>query len=443
MTVKKCVVHLVVFLLFSSHNIYSQQLYDFENLKLVDAIQVALEHNKKLKIQTLRANVAQLIEKDLKNEKLPDIDFKSSFQVLSNINQYENGWTNSSTTHEVPRIRYNFTLEAEVPIYTGGKLKAEEGKAEVQTEIEVLKSRREAKDIKLQLITAYLNALHLQEQQYLINEKMHEDTVIIQQTKKLKLNGAVTYNDVLRTELQLSNHQMAYSELENQFIILQHKIKTILALPDEVSFHISTKELLAVTGSMGTMEDLLENAYAQDENLHIRQKNIELKELDKKIINSNTLPKVSAGGEYGYNYPNFMFFPPQEYLYRFGSVGVNLKMPLTNFYKNKVKVKMVNQQIHMAQLEVEENEEQIRHEVFAAQKMLEEVNKKMIIAEEAIDQAKENYRIVKVKYSNQLSLITELIDADNAFLEAQSNLITLQINKQLKYYQLQYILGNI
>ena len=65
------------------------------------------------------------------------------------------------------------------------------------------------------------------------------------------------------------------------------------------------------------------------------------------------------------------------------------------------------------------------------------------IAEEAIGQAKENYRIVRTKYVNKLSLITELIDADNAYLEAQSNLISLQINKQLKYYQLQYILGNL
>ncbi|MEG0188312.1 MAG: TolC family protein, partial [Algoriella sp.] len=83
------------------------------------------------------------------------------------------------------------------------------------------------------------------------------------------------------------------------------------------------------------------------------------------------------------------------------------------------------------------------HEVFTAKKRLDESLDKIKIAEEAIHQSKENYRIVKTKYANKLSLITELIDADNAYLEAQSNLISLQINKQLKYYQLQYVLGNL
>ena len=99
--------------------------------------------------------------------------------------------------------------------------------------------------------------------------------------------------------------------------------------------------------------------------------------------------------------------------------------------------------IAIAKLKVEEGEEQIRHDVFSANTKLKEAVDKIKIAEEAIEQAKENYRIVKLKYTNKLSLITELIDADNAFLAAQSNLISLQINKQLKYYQLQYVIGNL
>ena len=73
----------------------------------------------------------------------------------------------------------------------------------------------------------------------------------------------------------------------------------------------------------------------------------------------------------------------------------------------------------------------------------EEAGKKIKMAEEAIRQAEENYRIVRVKYGNQHSLITELIDADNSYLEAQTSLISLRINQQLKYYQLQFVLGKL
>lgn len=138
-----------------------------------------------------------------------------------------------------------------------------------------------------------------------------------------------------------------------------------------------------------------------------------------------------------------MFFPPVSNLYRFGAIGINVKVSLANFYKNKEKMAIASEKINIAKLEVEEKEEQIRNDVFRATRLYQEAIEKIEIAKEAIEQAKENYRIVKLKYANQLSLITELIDADNAYLEAQSNLISLQINKQLKYYQLQFILGNL
>lgn len=422
---------------------FAQSTLNFEHMKLQDAIDVALQQNIKLKVQSLQIGISKLKAEDIKNEKLPDIEFVSAFQVLDNLRQYENGILHPSTSYETPRVKYNFTLEASIPIYAGGKLKFEDEKAELETEIQALKTQKEIREVKMQVITAYLQGLHLKEQQKLIHDKMCEDTLVIAQSEKLRKNGLVTNNDVLRTKLLLSNHQMAYSDLDKDLAILEHQIKTLLSLPEESEFHINTDDLIAETNKIFVLEDLIATANENSEVLKMLEKDVELKELDKKITKSNVLPKVSAGGEYGYNYPNFMFFPPVEHLYRFGAIGVNLKMPLSNFYKNKVKMKMANEQIKIAQLEVEEKEENIRHDVFAAQKKLEEANKKIVIANQAIEQAKENYRIVRLKYSNQLSLITELIDADNAYLEAQTQLISLQINKQLKYYQLQYVLGNI
>lgn len=138
-----------------------------------------------------------------------------------------------------------------------------------------------------------------------------------------------------------------------------------------------------------------------------------------------------------------MFFPPEPYAYRLGMVGVNLTYPIESLYKNKYKMQEARENIDLAKLQIAENEEKIRHNVYEAYKKFEETDQKVKIAEEAIDQAKENYRIVRTKYANKLSLITELIDADNTYLEAESNLISVKINRQLKYYQLQYTIGNL
>lgn len=408
-----------------------------------EAIAIGMESNKLMQINTVKEKVKELKEKDLKLEKLPDVDFLTGFKVLGNIRQFENGFLNPATKYEVPREQYNFTLSAEIPIYLGGRLKNDEHKAEIETEISKLTTKKTGKELRLQIITGYLQVLHIEDQQELLREKMHEDTVNINHIEALRKNGVVTNNEVLRTKLQLSNHKMAYTELENQKAIVEHQIKTLIAFPEHEEFHVTTQGLISETDLVYFAEGVVEEAYHNNEGLEIAKKDISIKNIDKKLTKANQLPIITGGGEYGYNYPNFMFFPPVAHLYRFGAVGFSVKVPLANFYKNKEKMAIADENIAIAKLEVEEKEEQIRNDVFRATKLYEEAIEKIEIAKEAIEQAKENYRIVKLKYANQLSLITELIDADNAYLEAQSQMISLQINKQLKYYQLQYILGNI
>ncbi|SFN31843.1 Outer membrane protein TolC [Algoriella xinjiangensis] len=422
---------------------FAQTEYNYHQLKLNQAIEIGLQNNKKLQIRTLQSNVSELVEHDLKNEKLPDVNFHTGFHVLSNINQYEDGLLKSSTKYKVPREQYDFTLSAEIPIYMGGKLKNEEKKAAIETDISKLRAKKDERELRMQIITAYLQVLHLQEQQSLLLDKIHEDSINIKQVKSFQNNGLVTYNEVLRTELQLSNHKMSFTELANDVAIIEHQIKTLIALPEEQELQINTTDLFTNTAQIGFVDELIIEAFEKSESLQIAKKDLYLKEIDKKITKSNILPRITADGEYGLNYPNFMFFPPEENLYRFGKVGINIVMPLSNLYKNKQKMLIADRTISIAKLEIEEKEEQLSHDVFVANRRLEEAVEKIEIAREAIAQSKENYRIVKTKYANKLSLITELIDADNVYLEAQSNLISLEINKQLKYYQLQYVIGNL
>ncbi|WP_313384508.1 TolC family protein [Chishuiella sp.] len=434
---------LLAFFLMLSVDIYAQTEIDYNQLKLSEAIEIGINNNKKLQINSIKSQLSELKEKDLKNERYPDVNFLTGFHVLSTLKQFEHGLLHPATDYKVPNKKYNFTLSAEIPVYMGGKIKNEEKKAAIETEISELRVKRNVRELRMEIITAYLQILHLQEQEKLIQDKMHEDSAVIKQTQLLRKNGLVTNNEVLRTELQLSNHKMSFTELANDIAIVEHQVKTILSLPEDQDIHIDTSELFTTNDQIGLVDEMILEATTKDEELKIVNQDLELKKLDKKITQANVLPKITAGGEYGYNYPNFMFFPPQPHMYRFGMVGVNVTVPLSSFFKNKQKMRMADTNISIAKLEIEEKEEQIRHDVFASNRKLEEAIEKIKIAEEAIQQAQENYRIVKTKYINKLSLITELIDADNSYLEAESNMISLQINKQLKYYQLQYVLGNL
>ncbi|MFP3831599.1 TolC family protein [Chryseobacterium sp. SIMBA_028] len=418
-------------------------MIDYQHLGLQQAIEIGLKNNKNIQISHLKQEMSATKEKDLTMEKLPDIEFHTSYTQVTNLFQYQDGVFSKPTKYDAINGMYDFTLSASIPVYMGGKIKNTEKKAAIDTEISTLRTHLDERLLKMEIITAFLQIHHLKEQQILINDKMKEDSVNIKQVKALKANGVVTVNEVLRTSLQLSNHKMSWTELNNDIQIAEHKLKTILSLPEPQEMHVDTEDLISDNVAIPYINDLTETALNKNESVEITHKNLSLKELDQKITKANYLPKITAGGEYFLKYPNMMFFPPEPYAYRLGMLGVNLTYPIENLYKNKYKMQEARENIDLAKLQIEENEEKIRHNVYEAYKKFEETDQKVKIAEEAIDQAKENYRIVRTKYANKLSLITELIDADNTYLEAESNLISVKINRQLKYYQLQYTIGNL
>lgn len=435
--------HCIALCLLLVSNLFYSQMTGYQHLSLQQAVEIGLKNNKNIQISHLKNEMSETKEKDLKMEKLPDIEFHTSYNQVTNLFQQENGVFGKATKYDIINGMYDFTLSASIPVYMGGKIKNAEKKAAIDTEISSLKTHQDERQLTMEIITAFLQIHHLKEQQGLINDKMKEDSINIKQVKALKANGVVTVNEVLRTSLQLSNHKMSWTELDNDIQIAEHKLKTILSLPESQEMHVNTEDLISENAEIPYVDELTETALHKNESVEMAHKNLSLKELDQKITKANYLPKITAGGEYFLKYPNMMFFPPEPYAYRLGMIGVNLTYPIESLYKNKYKMQEAKENINLAKLQIEENEENIRHNVYEAYKKFEETDQKVKIAEEAITQAKENYRIVRTKYANKLSLITELIDADNAYLEAQSNLISVKINRQLKYYQLQYTIGNL
>ncbi len=413
---------------------------NYNRLTLKQAIEIGMLNNKEVQGSKIETEISKEREKEVFNHKLPDIGFSSSYKRLSNLYQYESGLLSEPTTYEPIKNVYEFNLDASVPLYTGGKLTAELQKSKVEAHLAELRSQHSQRILKLDIATQFLHIYHLQEQQKLILEKMKEDSLNIKQVDAMRRNGASTKNEVLRTKLQLSNHKMLLSTINNDMIIGEHQLQTMLCLNDLQALHIDTVSLNNYYKD--SQADMQASAPQNDELLMARDA-YEIQKIDRKIVHSNALPRISLFGSYSLMNPNYNFYPPQPYFYRIGVVGLNLQFTISELYKNTTKTNMSKLALNRKLVEIDQTNEKVNHALFAARQKLIEADERIHIAVEAIEQAKENYRTVKQKYIENLSLITELIDADNAYLEAQSALITTKIDKQLKYFQLQYILGNL
>ena len=244
-------------------NLLQAQITDYQHLSLQKAIEIGLIQNKKIKISHLKDEMSETQEKDLKMEKLPDIEFHTSYNQVTNLFQHEDGVFAKATKYNIINGMYDFTLSASIPVYMGGKIRNTEKKASIDTEISSLKTHLNERQLKMEIITAFLQIHHLKEQQRLINDKMKEDSVNIKQVKTLKENGVVTVNEVLRTSLQLSNHKISRTELDNDIQIAEHKLKTMLSLPENLEMHAETEDLISENAEIPYINELTEIAFSR------------------------------------------------------------------------------------------------------------------------------------------------------------------------------------
>jgi outer membrane protein TolC len=148
-------------------------------------------------------------------------------------------------------------------------------------------------------------------------------------------------------------------------------------------------------------------------------------------------------GGYGFNYPNTLVFPPQAQTVAVGTAGVRVTYDISSLYQNKNKVKAAS--IRETELKQQKDwvEDNVMQEVKALAIKYNETAKRMLVIKKNIEQTEANYNIQNLKYSNQLSLLTDLLDADNLYQESKYNYIQAHIAAMSIYYRMLFITGKL
>lgn len=438
-------IYLMTFLSLGTNGLYAQEKpADYPNLTLEQAMSMGLVNNKKIRLAKINKEVSRSKEIQIFNEQLPEIGIKYGYNAVANLYQYEDhGFKGKPTEYKLDNSMWDVTAEIKAPIFHGGRIQREKRIARMETAVSGIKVEKTEAKVKLDLATNYLELFNLMEHRKIVLDNINEDTYLVNHITSLEKNGVVTHNEVLRTQVQLANDSLKYVTIMNDVDVVKDLIRTNLSLPVGTTVEPSLDNLIDALGYNKTFADILHETHLENEDLRMGEEEVNIKILEKKNQRSMYLPTVDLAGEYFVKYPNYMFFPPTPFAYRFGFIGVNVKLDLTNLYTNHEKVKMTQKKLEWQKLEHHDLEDQVNHQVYQAYTKYNESLTRIRIAEVQLTNATENYRIVKNKYSNQLSLITELIDADVTLLESKSQLITAKIDRQLKYYQLQYLMGKL
>ncbi|MGQ7945734.1 TolC family protein [Flavobacterium sp. WC2509] len=416
------------------------QAQELKSISLNEAIKIAKENNRNILKSQLEVKLSEENIKENKNLRLPEIELSGAYSRITNLTEFKGGFLKEKeVTHTIPEI-YDVGTSFKMPIYAGNKINNAIKIANQENQIAQIKKEKTENDIELEVIGTYLGIYKMMQLQKIIEENIKEEQNRLKEVQSMQKHGIVTKNEVLRAELQLSNRELDALSNSKNIKIAIHDFKTLLQLPEPDEITIDTTANIDETPGLDPYEMYLNNAL-QNEEMRISSQELAIKKTELNLVKGNNYPSIQFFGNYNFKYPNYMFFPPDPYLYTLGQVGVEASFDLSGLYKNKTKVQKVTTQIQWQEMQSGIIKDKVQDELYKNHTQYQEIIEKFKVVDKALELADENYRIVKLKYLNQLVLITEMVDADNALLQAKYNKISTRIDAVMKYYELLHTAG--
>ncbi|HEY1194848.1 TolC family protein [Flavobacterium sp.] len=419
----------------------SLQAQEVHTVSLQEAMKLAKENNKKVLKSQLEITLAEQNIKERKELRLPDVQLNGMYSRITNITEFKgDGFLNGKeVTKAIPEI-YEVNSTFKMPIYVGNKINNAIKIANKENEIAKIKSEKTENDIELQVVANYLAIYKMTELQKIFEENIKEEKNRLKEVQSLQKHGTVTKNEVIRAELQLSDRELNALTNSKNIKIALHDLKTLIQIPENEEIAIDTTANLDEMNGLDPYDFYLSKAM-QNEEMRMASQELDISKTELKLVKGNYLPTVDFFGNYGFYYPNYKFFPPNPYLYTLGQVGIEARFDLSALYKNKTKVAKASTKIDMQKMQTEILKDEIQDQLYKEHTQYQEILEKFVVVDKALDLAEENYRIVKLKYLNQLVLITEMVDADNALLQAKYNKIATHLDAVLKHYEMMHTAG--
>ena len=270
-------------------NLYAQQ--DTLYLSLQQLFERGTEQHLQLAADRLKEKMANERAKTARTARLPELNVGLKGGFLGQPVVWQNGMDNP-TYPDSPDWQQNYAIDFTQPIYQGGKIRYTIRQADLQQEIARLQTVTDQADIKLVLLEQYLNLFSLYKQYLVLNRKIEESEQRLKDIRQMKAEGIITNNDVLRSEMQLTNDRLSRKETENNIRIVSQQLDILVGL-DERLLLVPDTTLLNQECSTTGYDDYVNRAFLSDPALLLLRKQTELAENNIRLTRAEQLPRLS------------------------------------------------------------------------------------------------------------------------------------------------------
>jgi len=410
---------------------------DKRPVTLNEAIDLSIKNSKQLKVDRARIEQVSAQVKQAIQKRLPDASVTGAYIYLNNPivdlktknNNSGNGGSAPAAAPKVNQAAYGI-LNASLPLYAGGRIRYGIESSKYLAQAVELDAENNKEEVIENTIEAYVNLYKSEVAVKLYNENLLQAGQRVKDFANLEKNGLLARNDLLKAQLQASNVELALLDARNNWELANVNMDLMLGLP-ESTILVSDSSIINQNFSVSTLDDYVQSALKNRKDVEALGLRKQAADVGVRAVKGELLPSIAlTGGYIAADVPGVLSITNAA------NIGLGIKYDIGSLWKTRAKVDEAegrSKELVATQEMVIDN---IRLQVNKAYLNWLGSQKKISVHLTAIEQADENYRIVKNKYTNGLATVTDLLDADFAQIQAHLNYSLAKADAVITYNQL-------
>ena len=337
------------------------------------------------------------------------------------------------------------------PIYMGGKIRAYNKITQYAEEAAGTLYDKELQDIIVEVDDAYWNLVALYSKKKLAEGYKALVDKLERDVEKLVKEGMATKADLLSVKVKVNEAGVTLIQVNNGIELSRMNLCRICGLDmnEAVEVEDAIDEKSQSTAIMGQVEmvnsktdNLVEQAEGNRKELQALGLQNKIYDEKIKLARAEYLPKVALMGGYLASNPS-VFNSFERKMKGMWNVGVTLNVPILTWGDRSYKVKTAKAEALMHRFETEEVKEKIELQVNQCRQKLQESLERYQTTLRSVDEAEENLRYANLGMKEGVITLSNVMEAQTAWLKAKSEWVNAQVDVRLANLYLRKAIGSI
>lgn len=326
------------------------------------------------------------------------------------------------------------------PVFMGGAILAANRMADINELM--MKHSTDAREQSTLYATdqAYWQVISLKHKQRLAQAYLDLVKKLNTDVHKMIDEGVATKSDGLTVDVKVNEAEMALTRVNDGVVLSKMLLCQTIGLPVDEQVVLADEDAENIATVSLTDKPEVKTAMWFRPELRLLNDAIEMSRQTTNILKAGNLPQVALTGGYAVSNPNVLNGFEKKFA-GYWHVGLLVRVPIWNWGDVAYKVRASKGATTIASLEFQDAQEKIELQVNQVSYKVDEANKRLALAQSSVSRADENLRMANVGFQEGVITPVTVMEAQTAWLQAQSQKIDAEIEVRLSQVELQKSLG--